>query len=281
MSPEEIGIVSELQPDEGPTNEEMLLASCLEMALTTVLTPSGFLDFFPIDTVVTSLEPAPQLRAALLAGCAGIPMNTALKLDAQTATNILRAALEAEDTTPEEILGVFSPTECVQYLPWPDISKLLFADNSWWLSRKEEGQLWIKATKFASRVITQAIELDCLTTHELRDCLGIESLTKHLFAHGQNELLRQMAERAILLGSEDKAFTGNDLFTLIPPDLLHTFIPLDELREKVLLNIAEFCGWNSVELVESLADIESVESPTPASPRVDTLVPQPLSVTNK
>ncbi|MFH1621282.1 MAG: hypothetical protein ABIB04_04330 [Patescibacteria group bacterium] len=236
------------------TPEGKLLVSSLDLALRTVLTPTEFITFFPIDTVIMQLGHTPKLRASILTACVGMPMNTALNLSVQTTSKVLEAALEAGDTTPEKILEVFVPEACVLYLPWPDIAKFLLANTAWWNAQEGDGETWIHATTYTIDVITTALKLECLTTDQLRDWLGVEALTKHLLEYENNEpeeksnkgeLLRQVTATAILYGAEGKPFTSEDLFTMVSPDTLHELMLVAELHQKVLLRLAESCSWGS------------------------------------
>lgn len=204
-------------------------------------TPEDFLRHFPPHDLMTSLEKAPELRAALLVHAAGVHEKIARKKSTNSAAEDLRIALDEQVTTPAEILALFPPDDRVRYL---DKAKLwAFAtEEQFWLSDSKDAKERERNIDRVLFLVERALEQHLITLQDVSDGLTFETIAARL----PKAELEKVVLFALKLGRRKAALTEPSLLEVVPLRDLLRYIPLDHTYKGVVLaKIAQPAGFVS------------------------------------
>jgi hypothetical protein len=218
------------------TGAERFLAQTVGRALDDAWrTPEDFLRHFkPID-IMTGLEKAPDLRAALLVSGAGVHEKIARKKSTNSAAEDLRIALDEEVTTPAEVLALFPPDDRIRYL---DRQKLwaFVTEDQFWASESKNDRGFDRMAFFLNSALGESL----ITLQDVTDGITFETISKRL----PLAELQKVVLHALKTGRSKTPLNEESLLEVVPLRDLISYIPLDHIWKRVMVaKVAQPAGF--------------------------------------
>jgi hypothetical protein len=189
-------------------------------------TPEDFLRHFkPLD-IMTGLEKAPDLRAALLVKGAGVHEKIARKKSTSSAAEDLRIALDEQVTSPAEVMALFPVDDRVRFL---DRQKLwaFVTEDQFWTSEGKNDRGVDRMTFFLNTALAEAL----ITLQDISDGVTFETLSKRL----PLAELQKVVLHALKTGRSKAALSEESLLEVVPLRDLVSYIPLDHTWKRVIV----------------------------------------------
>lgn len=206
---------------------DRFLSIVLQDSLSTKwLTPSDFVKAFSPEVVMTALEAAPELRATILVGAAGVHERIAPKKSTAAATEDLVIALGEGVATPELLLELFSVDDRVRYLS-KEVLWSLVTGGSFWTEAGPRPKARMHS------LLGTALDQELTSLAELIDAVTPARLASDF----PKSLLEGALVRAIESGRSGVAFDARSVFEALPLDQWVEHVPLPLLWSNVVLAI--------------------------------------------
>ncbi len=253
----------------GLTPQGKLLNLTVQHSLEYLHKPEVFLERFPIEAIMEELTDAPEIRGKILTMCVNLPQETARELDAEIAGTVLATALRKKNTDAKAILDAFDGEDRIRHLKWPALHSFVTSGN-WTQQATTSGKRHTDACAFLQAFIESAMELSLLDAKKIFACLGHELVVACLMRE-KPQLLEEVVTTAIRLGAdEEKAFTPEEFFRLVDAKVLAEIVPVPDLVEKLLNDLAAQCGWLDVASSTQTADTAADAPKTTEVAPIDT-----------
>ncbi|HSC87320.1 MAG TPA: hypothetical protein VLC09_08630 [Polyangiaceae bacterium] len=187
------------------------------------LTADDFVTTFSPDAVMSALEKAPELRASVLVGAAGVHERIAPKKSTTAAAEDLRIALAEGVCTPALLLELFALDDRVRYSSNDELWALYVRDG-FWTQSSERARLRMRL------LLSTALEQGLIRLGEIIESVSALRLASDL----PKPLLEKALVRAIENGRAGAPFDAEALFDTLPLEDWVAHVPLPLLWEQVV-----------------------------------------------
>jgi hypothetical protein len=230
----------------------LALAQALEDAW---LTPEDFVGAFSPEAVMQALDQAPELRAKVLVGAAGVHERIAPKKSTAAGAEDLRIALAEGVCTPALLLELFGLDDRVRYSSNDELWALYTRDG-FWRQTTERARLRMRL------LLSSALDQGLTQLGEIVDAVSATRLASDL----PKPLLEKALVRAIEAGRAGAAFDAETLFATLPLEDWVEHVPLSVLWDQVVnLHVLPAAGVITVAPVARAPAVANAPLVHPAS----------------
>lgn len=227
-------------------------------------TPDDFVRYFPAQTIMAALKPAPELRVAILAAATGIYEEILRRKTPALAAEDLRLALDEGTTTSQQLLAVFSPEDRVRYLDPQRIWDFLAEDCFWDLDRDAGEELRRAAAERMTFTLTRALQERLISLRDILDGLTYDTVADSL----SPDELRTVVRHALVKGRDGIGLNEKVLLEVLPLEKLVRSVPLELIwKEVVVRRIAVPAGLADLSREEQRASLSREEQRASAPER--------------
>jgi hypothetical protein len=214
-----------------PEAKQRFLARIVEHGQKThVREADDFVRRFPPNVIMEGLKDQPELRAKILEPCVGTRFKVGCLKPYVTAGEDLQFALDAVETTPEQILQALHPDDRVRFL---DNRELWASDCEahYWVPENEKERE--RGEAHLCYVIDEAKDQDLITDRDLVEGVGVDKLV-HSFIN-REDVLTKVLSAALADGDAKKAFDYKSLVQVITTKTMVQNVPLDHIWDNVVM----------------------------------------------
>lgn len=234
------------------------LSLCLAQAMDSgALSAGDFMEVLPPAELMEALGAAPDLRAKLLSGAAGVHERIAPKKSSAAAAEDLQIALEEGLCNADDIVGILGMDNFVRYAEASSLWNLLTKDNFWELNT-DEGQSRLLF------MITTALEVDLVDLSQVFQAADPEKLVAEM----PRDQLEQVLSQSLALGAEGAPLSVAQFVELVPVESWLELLSLDHLWQRVIQGeIAPAAGLGETDAASAQASSARRGAPAPEKKR--------------